>query len=564
VSAATSEAEPGTERLDPAFIKLAVILLVGVVMVAFDTTIVNVAIYALARGLHTSVSNGQWTISGYVLALGMVVPVAGWASDRFGAKHIWMGALALFMAGSILSSLAPDIGALIAFRVLQGVGGGLMLPILQNLLVEAAGGRKLGRIMALISLPTLFGPILGPVVGGLIVSHLSWRWIFWVNVPFSIAGLVLALRGLKPSSPRKGAYLDVTGLILLSPALAAILYAATEVGVKGGFDHTIVTVPLAVGVCLLAAFAFHALRTHRPPLVDLRLFSVRSFSAATALMFLSGFGVYGALLLLPLYYQQVRGQTALFAGLLLAPQGLGMLLTRSKAGTLTDRIGARPVVLAGVVLTAAGTIAYTQVGVHTSEILLGLCLVVRGAGLGCVTIPVMAAAYLGLRPEQVPHASSVTRIAQQVGGAFGTAILAMIISTQTKALPAADLTGQAAAFGTAFWWSLGFTAIAVIPALALPRQRKDQTSVGEEDLADFASGVEDQHVSGGRVGPPPVGGRVDEQAKQHGGGEDAVDGRDSSLGAQHRVVQFPAGAGLARRKREHGDRGDAGPGDAER
>ena len=137
------------------------ILLTGVVMVVFDTTIVNVAIDALARGLHTSVSTAQWTISGYVLALGMVVPVAGWASARFGAKQVWMGALTLFMVGSILSSVAWNIDALIVFRLLQGIGGGLMLPILQNLLVEAAGERKLGRIMSLISLPTLLGPILG-------------------------------------------------------------------------------------------------------------------------------------------------------------------------------------------------------------------------------------------------------------------------------------------------------------------------------------------------------------------------------------------------------------------
>jgi len=472
-AAPASQQHKEKERLDPTFVKLAVVLLVGVVMVVFDTTIVNVAIDRLARGLHTSVSSGQWTISGYVLALGMVVPLAGWASDRFGAKQVWIGALALFMVGSILSSVAWSIGALIGFRVIQGIGGGLMLPILQNLLVEGAGGRdKLGRTMALISLPTLFGPILGPVLGGLIVSHLSWRWIFWLNVPFSLTGLVLAWRGLKPGVPRKGAYLDVIGLVLLSPALAAILYAATEVGIKGGSGHTIVTVPLAVGIVLLAAFVFHALHTRRPPLVDLRLFKVRSFSAATSLMFLSGFGTFGALLLLPLYYQQIHGASALDAGLLLAPQGLGMLLTRSQAGKLTDRIGARPIVIVGVILTAAGTAAYTQVGVHTSEILLGLSLVVRGAGLGAVLIPVMAAAYLEVAPEQVPHASTVTRIAQQVGGSFGTAILAMIVATQIRTHVAAGLPGQAAAFGTAFWWSLGLTVIMIIPALALSRPRK--------------------------------------------------------------------------------------------
>jgi len=353
-----------------------------------------------------------------------------------------------------------------------------MLPIVQNFLVEAAGGRKLGRIMALISLPTLFGPIVGPVIGGLIVNSLSWRWIFWINVPFSIIGLVLAWRGLKPTTPRKRAYLDITGLALLSPGLAAILYAPTEVGVKDGFGHIIVIAPLAAGVALLGAFAVHALRTRRPPLVDLRLFKVRSFTASNTVLFLAGFGVFGALLLLPLYYQQVRGQSPLYAGLLLAPQGVGMLLTRSAAGTLTDRIGSRPIVLAGVALTAAGTVAYTQAGVHTNEVLLGLSLVVRGAGLGAVTIAILAAAYLGIAPEEIPHASTVTRISQQIGGAFGTAILAMILTTQLHTHRAGGLVGQASAFGTAFWWSLGFTVIALVPALLLPVRAKTPATAG--------------------------------------------------------------------------------------
>jgi MFS family permease len=167
---------------------------------------------------------------------------------------------------------------------------------------------------------------------------------------------------------------------------------------------------------------------------------------------------------------------------LLAPQGVGMMLTRSKAGTLTDRIGA-PIVLVGVALTAAGTVAYTQVGVHTNEILLGLSLVVRGAGLGAVTIPSMTTAYLELAPKQVPHASTVTRISQQIGGSFGTAILAMILTTQIHTHHAAGLSGQATAFGTAFWWSLGLTAIAIIPALALPHRHKDPTTTTPEEAA---------------------------------------------------------------------------------
>jgi EmrB/QacA subfamily drug resistance transporter len=465
--------KPGQDGgLDPAFLKLAVILLTGAMAVMFDTTIVNVAINTLSRELNASVSTTQWVISAYVLALAMVVPVSGWAMDRFGAKQTWMAALALFMVGSFLSSLAWNIGVLIAFRGLQGIGGGLMLPVLQTLLVNAAGGRNLGRMMSLVSLPALLGPILGPVLGGLILSQLPWQWIFWVNIPFGVAGLVLAWRGLAPTAPKKSSYLDVLGLALLSPGLAAMIYGLSQAGSHGGFDNSAVLLPVTVGAVLLAGFVFHALRTKRPPLLDLRLFAVRSFTASNVLLFLSGLSVYGAMLLLPLYEQQVRGESALTAGLLLAPQGLGMLLTRGYAGRLTDRIGARPVVLGGFLLTMAGTLAYTQAGLHTNELLLGASLVIRGAGLGAVTIPVMAAAYLGLRPNQVPHASIATRITMQLGGAFGAAVIGMILQTQIAAHASSGLVGLATAFDNAFWWSLGLTALAIIPALFLPGSRE--------------------------------------------------------------------------------------------
>jgi EmrB/QacA subfamily drug resistance transporter len=465
--------EPGQhDGLDPAFLKLAIILLTGAMVVMFDTTIVNVAINTLSRELNAPVSTTQWVISAYVLALAMVVPVSGWAMDRFGAKQTWMSALALFMVGSILSSLAWNIDALIAFRVLQGIGGGLMLPVLQTLLVNAAGKRNLGRMMSLVSLPALLGPILGPVLGGLILSQLSWRWIFWVNIPFCVAGLVMAWRGLAPTAPKKGSYLDVLGLALLSPGLAVTIYGLSQAGSHGGFDNSAVLLPVAVGAVLLAGFALHALRTKRPPLLDLRLFAVRSFTASNVLLFLSGLSVYGAMLLLPLYEQQVRGQSALTAGLLLAPQGLGMLLTRGYAGRLTDRTGARPVVLGGFLLTMAGTLAYTQAGLDTNELLLGASLVIRGAGLGMVTVPVMAAAYLGLRSDQVPHASIATRITMQLGGAFGAAVFALILQTQIAAHASSGLVGLATAFDNAFCWSVGLTALAIVPALFLPGSRE--------------------------------------------------------------------------------------------
>ena len=487
-----------SDGLDPAFLKLAAILLVGAMAVMFDTTIVNVAINTLSRELSASVSTTQWVISAYVLALAMVVPVSGWAMDRFGAKQVWIGALALFTVGSILSSLAWNIETLIAFRVLQGIGGGLMLPVLQTLLVNAAGPRNLGKMMSLISLPALLGPILGPVIGGLILSQLSWRWIFWVNIPLCVTALVLAWRNLAPTAPKKSSHLDVIGLALLSPGLAAMIYGLSQAGSHGGFGNSAVLLPVGIGAALLAGFAFHALRT-KLPLVDLRLFAVGSFTSSNVLLFLSGLSVYGAMLLLPLYEQQVRGQSALAAGLLLAPQGLGMLLTRGYAGRLTDRIGARFIVLGGFLLTIAGTLAYTQAGVNTNELLLGASLVVRGAGLGAVTIPIMAAAYLGLRSDQVAHASIATRITMQLGGAFGAAVFALILQTQLAAQAAGGLAGRATAFDNAFWWSIGLTALAIIPALLLPGTREVAARRAEQAQA-AASPVASQAVDVRPVG----------------------------------------------------------------
>jgi EmrB/QacA subfamily drug resistance transporter len=480
---AQAKEQTENEGLDPAFLKLAVILLTGAMAVMFDTTIVNVAINTLSRDLGASVSTTQWVISAYVLALAMVVPVSGWAMDRFGAKQTWMGALALFAIGSMLSSLAWNIEVLIAFRVIQGIGGGLMLPVLQTLLVNAAGQRNLGRMMSLISLPALLGPILGPVIGGLIISQLPWRWIFWVNLPLCAAALVMAWRGLAPTAPRKSSSLDVVGLALLSPGIAAVIYGLSQAGNHGGFGDSAVLLPVALGAVLLAGFVGHALTSKRPPLLDLRLFAVRSFTASNVLLFLSGVSVYGAMLLLPLYEQQVRGQSALAAGLLLAPQGLGMLLTRGYAGKLTDHIGARSIVLGGFLLTMAGTLAYTQAGVNTNELLLGASLVVRGAGLGAVTIPIMAAAYLGLKPNQVPHASIATRITMQLGGAFGAAVFALILQTQLAAQAAGGLVGRAAAFDNAFWWSIGLTALAIIPALLLPGTKEVAAARAEQASA---------------------------------------------------------------------------------
>ena len=459
---------PADDRLDPAFLRLALVMMTGVLAVVFDTTIVSVALRSLATDLHAPIETIQWVTTGYLLALGIAIPVTGWLVDRFGGKRVWLVALAVFLLGSLAASVAQSAGDLIAARVLQGVGGGLMLPVMQTVLMRAAGGRSLGRVTATIGLPVLLGPVFGPLLGGLIVEHLSWRWIFWVNVPFCVAGLVLAWWLMPADAGDRGHRLDAVGLALLSPSIAALLYGLSRVGLVGGMADALVLLPLVAGLVLLVTFIVHALRD-RAPLLDLRLFRVSSFSTSTALMFLSGFVLYGALLLVPLYFQDVRGHDPLRTGLLLAPQGIGVLLSRGVAGSLTDRIGPRWVVATGLALAAAGTLPFALAGAGTSEWVLAAALVVRGFGLGAVTLPVFATAYEGLDRAQIPDASIITRASQQVGGSFGSAVLALILTSQVAG---------AAGYRTTFWWTLAFTAVALVLALRLPTRTRRPAPAG--------------------------------------------------------------------------------------
>ncbi|HEY3686117.1 MAG TPA: DHA2 family efflux MFS transporter permease subunit [Streptosporangiaceae bacterium] len=449
------------ERLDPGLLKLAGILVLGAMAPLLDSTIVNVAIRTLGHDLRVPVASVQWVSTGYLLALAIAVPVAGWTAERYGARRMWLAALGLFLAGSVLSGLAWNIGALVAFRAVQGFGGGLMLPILQTVLMRAAGGRGLGRLMAVVTLPALVAPIFGPVVGGLIVGHLSWRWIFYVNVPVCLAAIALAWRALPADRPGSRPRLDATGLALLSPGVAALVYGLSRVGDLGGFGHVQVLAPLVGGALLVAAFAVHAVRDAEP-LIDLRLFADRGFAAATASLALSGLAMFSSMLLLPLYYQQVRGASVIMAGLLLVPQGVGSLLARG-AGALTDRIGPRPVLLAAIAATVAGTVPFAMAD-RAGGGLLAAALVVRGLGLSAANMAVMVGAFQGLDRARLPHASGITRIAQQLGGSFGTAILAVVLQRQLTAHPSAPATAYAHTFAL----SVALTVLAVVPALLMP------------------------------------------------------------------------------------------------
>jgi EmrB/QacA subfamily drug resistance transporter len=464
---------PASKAIDPATRKLIWVIVVGALAPALDTTIVNVALASLGRSLHVSVATSQWTITGYLLAMGMAMPMTQWVSERFGSKRVWLCCLGVFLVGSALAGAAWNMASLIGFRLVQGAVAGVMMPLLTTMLTRAAGRDRLGRAAAIATMIVVVVPIFGPVAGGVIVTGLGWRWVFYVNPPICLAAMWLAWRMLPPDpASREARPLDVPGLALLSPGLALLIYGLAQATGPAGFAAAKVWAPLAGGLALTAGFVIHALRRASNPLINLRLLRIRSYAACTAVQFLTGLSVYGPLLLIALFYQEVQGKSAIAAGLLLAPQGIGSLIPRGIAGRLTDRIGARPIVITGLLLTALGTLAFAWAGPGTSEWLLAASLFVRGAGLAPVTIAVVAGAFQDVRSEDVPDASSTIRIVQQIGGSFGSAVLALILASALLSHRAVTPAARGLAFDAAFWWAIGLTALALLPAVILPARRR--------------------------------------------------------------------------------------------
>jgi EmrB/QacA subfamily drug resistance transporter len=433
------------------------VVILGAIMSILDATIVNVALDTLSRDLDSPLATIQWVTTGYLLALATVIPLSGWLSERFGSRRVWMASVALFAVGSVACGLATSAAMLIAFRLLQGLGGGLILPVGQSVLAQVAGPARVGRVMSVIGVPMLLGPVLGPVLGGLILTGASWRWIFYVNVPIAVAALALAARLLPRGIGRADAgRLDRVGVALLPPGLVAIVFGLSEIETHGGITSPLAFGPIVVGLCLVALFVRHALATERP-LLDVRLFRSLHFSAAAATVFVAGAALFGAMLLLPLYFQLARGEDALAAGLLIAPQGIGAAIVLPFAGRLVDRTGGGWVVIVGCVVMTIATAPLAWVRSDTSTVLLHALLFVRGMGLGATMMPSMAAAYARLNPAQVPGATATLNVLQRTGGSLGTALVSVVLQHH--------LTGPVtAAFAHTFAWVAAMTLVAVVPA----------------------------------------------------------------------------------------------------
>jgi EmrB/QacA subfamily drug resistance transporter len=430
--------------------------------------------------------------------------MTGWAADRFGTKRLFLLAITLFVAGSVLCSLADSISMLVFFRVLQGLGGGMLMPLGMTIMTRAAGPERIGRVMAVLGVPMLLGPIAGPIVGGWLIESASWHWIFLINLPIGIGALIFAALVLPSDRPQPSESFDFVGMLLLSPGLALFLYGVSQTPDTGTLLATKVLLPALVGLVLVVAFVFHALRA-RHPLIDLHLFKDRQLTVSVITLSLFAIAFFGATLLFPSYFLQVRGETTLKAGLLLAPQGLGAMVTMPIAGLLADKTGARKIVMVGIVLITLGMVTFTQVGPDTSYALLLGSLFVMGLGMGATMMPIMTAALQTLTDHNLARGSTLMNIVQQVAGSVGTALMSVVLTNAYQSRDAANTLVQASqdpklmgslspqaiarglsqmadSFGVTFVVATVLIALCLVPA-AMLSNRKPPVPTDEEQAA---------------------------------------------------------------------------------
>jgi EmrB/QacA subfamily drug resistance transporter len=488
---ASQDESIGTGRFDRALRRTAIVVVLGTVMANLDTTIVNVSIDHLAKSFHSSISTIQWVSSGYMLALGAAIPLTAWSMQRFGGRKMWVTSLAVFLAGSVLCGSAWSVTSLIVFRLIQGLAGGVILPLGQALLAREAGPRRIGRVMGVVGIPLMLAPVLGPVAGGLITDHFSWRFIFFVNAPLALTALILGARllpfahGDKASARR----LDFVGFALITPGLALMVYGLSTAGSDGSFSDPLVQSSIVAGALLVIGFVIRSRRSPNP-LVDLGLFKTWPFALGCGISFLVTGALFGSMFLAPLYFQQVRGDSALQAGLLMAPQGIGAMCTMNFSGRIVDRVGASRIAPLGFALMTVGTIPFVRLTGSTNETLLVAGLVVRGLGMGLGPMPATAASYQRLARERMPEATTVMSIVQRVGATFFTAAMAVVLEAHERSAHVASGTGPrlASSFSTTYWIALVATVGSGLGALCFPRLRRDP--VVAKDVTEGTLGVD--------------------------------------------------------------------------
>ncbi|MEC0232365.1 MDR family MFS transporter [Paenibacillus alba] len=464
-----------------------VAIVVGIFMVILDGTAVNVALPKLQEEFKLlNLSLVQWTVIGYALAQAAVIPLAGWLSDRFGAKKIFLISVGLFTIGSGLCALANTVEMLITFRIIQGLGGGVVVPIAMAFIYRLSPPGKVGAVMGMMGIPILLGPALGPVVAGWLVEYHSWQWIFLINLPIGVIGIILGIRTLPNIQRQSVASLDLLGMLLGPIAFAALVYGVSSGGIdpvtgKSTWTSPDTLIGSGVGIVALVLFVIVELRRDNP-LLELRVFRSGNFTKGIIVQWISQIAMFGTMFLVPLYLQQAHGYSPLKTGLIMLPQALASGLFMPIGGKLSDRFGARPLVLAGMALTTISALLLSNISGNSGVGTVMLPLALLGAGMGLFMMPLNNHLIQSAPQNLVGRVTSLTNAAQQVMMSFAIAILMTIFTTKMKNVmiesgkqkPDIDL--YASSFGYTFLILLG---IAVVGGLLGLMLKKPQRAEGD-------------------------------------------------------------------------------------
>ena len=465
-------------------------VIVGTVMIPLDVTVVAVALTRLSEETGASLPVIQWVSTGYTLAVAAGIPTAAWAIGRYGGRRVFLTALTVFTLGSLLVAVSWDAPSLIAFRVVQGLGGGFVMPAAMTLTLRAAPAEQRGRVMALLGLPILVGPVFGPPLGGFLTDHLSWRWIFLINLPIGLAAVLLGRRNLPKATGDRETTLDRRGMLLLPPAMVLLVVGTSNV--EDSLLEPTALVPIVVGILLLAAFALHALRV-AAPLLRVRLLGRRHTGGGALVLVLFVGAYFSTLLLVPLYFQVARGESATTTGLLMMPQAVAAGISIQVSGRLIDRVSPLAVIGTGIAMATTGYAAFAaQLSDGASYGWLVAALTLGTTGAGACMLPTMTLATRYLDDPDIPSGSTIITVLNQLAASLVTAAVSVVLAAgltarlpeldggvgdlqhlpSTERLAAAPLVGEAVQ--VALLLPVGMMATAFVVAVVVLRRRPDR------------------------------------------------------------------------------------------
>jgi len=450
------------------------LLLVSAFVVVLNETAMGVAIPQIMDGLQVSAASAQWLTTAFMLTMAVAIPVTGVLLQRFSLRRNFFTAMGLFAAGTLLAGLAPGFEVLLVARIVQALGTSIMLPLLFTTVMQLVAPERRGRTMGLVTIVTAAAPALGPTVSGVIVSSLGWRWVFVLVFPVALLALAAGAVWLRNATPTREARFDALSVLLSAVGFSGVIYGLAAIGENAG-DHAGVPVwiPLAVGGVALAGLVGRqlALRDTDRVLLDVRVFGGRVFTVATLTIVVVSIALFGSLILLPLYIQQVLGEPAYAAGLMLLPGGILSGVLAPFVGVLFDKVGARTLVLPGAVIVTAAMLAFSTLGTGTPVWLVIAMHLLLNVGTALMMTPLMTTALGSVTPNLYPHASAIVNTLQQVAGAAGIALFITLFSVASTSGAAEGMrSALAGGVGTAFGVGAAISAVGIVLAALLGRR----------------------------------------------------------------------------------------------